>query len=393
MPKKTFIPGEVLTAANVNTFLMDQSVMTFADSAARESAIGTPTEGMISYLNNNNSLEVYTGSAWNTFNPQSGNAVINGAFDIWQRATSFTVGAAFPYTADRWQVIRGGVVAGMTISRQLTSDSTNLPDIQYAARVQRDSGNTSTQFLQINQSFETVNSIPLSGKAVTLSFYARAGANFSSASSVLQSLFTTGLSTDANVVTAGFGAGQATVTTNHTLTTTWQRFQVTVNVANTTTQFAMRFQNTPVGTAGANDWFEITGVQLEAGSVATPFRRNANSLQGELAACQRYYWRNAPGTVYGTHASGSPVSSTQGYFLVNLPVTMRTIPTSIEYANIAVQIGGGTVTPVTNLTADQAAQNTFRLLATVTAMTSTSLSGFLINNNNATGFIGFNAEL
>jgi hypothetical protein len=58
--RKVFTAGEVLTAANVQDFLMDQAVMTFAGSAARGSAIGTATEGMVSYLTDNNRIEVFT---------------------------------------------------------------------------------------------------------------------------------------------------------------------------------------------------------------------------------------------------------------------------------------------------------------------------------------------
>ena len=62
--KKTFAAGEVLRAADVNGYLMDQSVMSFAGTAARGSAIGTASEGMVSYLADSNDVEVYTGSAW-----------------------------------------------------------------------------------------------------------------------------------------------------------------------------------------------------------------------------------------------------------------------------------------------------------------------------------------
>ena len=60
---KVFTAGEVLTAANVNGYLM-QGVLVFDDSAARTSAIGTPTEGMASYLKDTDSLELYDGSSW-----------------------------------------------------------------------------------------------------------------------------------------------------------------------------------------------------------------------------------------------------------------------------------------------------------------------------------------
>lgn len=60
-----FATGNVLTAAQVNTYLMQQSVMVFASSAARTTALsGVLAEGMVSYLQDTNSLEVYDGAAW-----------------------------------------------------------------------------------------------------------------------------------------------------------------------------------------------------------------------------------------------------------------------------------------------------------------------------------------
>ena len=79
MPKKTFTAGSVLTAADVNTYLMDQSVMVFATTAARSSAIATATAGMVTLLTDTESLEVYNGSGWvsvnnSTLNTQAGTA-------------------------------------------------------------------------------------------------------------------------------------------------------------------------------------------------------------------------------------------------------------------------------------------------------------------------------
>lgn len=62
--KRTFIAGEVLTAAQVNDYLMDQSVMRFSGSAARAASITVPTEGMVTYLDDSNAIEVYNGAAW-----------------------------------------------------------------------------------------------------------------------------------------------------------------------------------------------------------------------------------------------------------------------------------------------------------------------------------------
>ena len=71
--RKTFTAGEVLTAANVQGYLQDQTVMVFAGTAARGSALGTAvlSEGMITYLSDSNSVELWDGSAWATVYPVS----------------------------------------------------------------------------------------------------------------------------------------------------------------------------------------------------------------------------------------------------------------------------------------------------------------------------------
>jgi hypothetical protein len=64
LPRKVFTAGEVLQAADVNDLLMDQSVMVFAGTAARGSAIPSPSEGMVTYREDANTVEVYNGSAF-----------------------------------------------------------------------------------------------------------------------------------------------------------------------------------------------------------------------------------------------------------------------------------------------------------------------------------------
>jgi hypothetical protein len=247
--------------------------------------------------------------------PVNVNPVLNSAMQIWQRGTSLNTGGS-AYIADRWNFFRGAYASGITVSRQATNDTTNLPFIQYCSRVQRNSGNTGTDNLQYQQSFETVNSIPYAGKTVTLSFYARAGANYSPTSSLLLVQLFTGTGTD-EALRNGFTGLQIPINTNATLTTTWQRFTYTGTLATNITQIALSFISNVTGTAGANDYFEITGVQLEAGSVATPFKTYAGTIQGELAACQRYY--QSVRTVVGPGASWTPIPFT---------VTMRVNPTA-----------------------------------------------------------------
>ena len=127
----------------------------------------------------------------------NGNACINGGMDIWQRGTS-AAGSYPTYLADRWMNYRA--VAGSTYSRQNTSDTTNLPFIQYCQRVLRDTGNTATNPLYISQSLENDQSRMFVGQTVTLSWYARAGANFSATSSNMGYELVYGTGTNQNVI-------------------------------------------------------------------------------------------------------------------------------------------------------------------------------------------------
>jgi hypothetical protein len=69
---KTFAAGEVLTAANVNGYLMEQSLMVFADATARDAAITSPSEGMFVFLTGTDALQYYDGSAWTAFTSGGG---------------------------------------------------------------------------------------------------------------------------------------------------------------------------------------------------------------------------------------------------------------------------------------------------------------------------------
>lgn len=325
------------------------------------------------------------------FRPFTRNGVLNSAMNIWQRGTSVAVAASSKtYTADRWWGARGGSVAGSTVSRQVTGDTTNLPFIQYCARVQRDSGNTSTQFISFTQDFETVNSIPYSGRTVTLSFYARAGANYSSASSALPVSVVTGTGTDQSL-SSGY-TGQATAFSGTaTLTTTWQRFTFTGSIAATATQIGLQPYYVPVGTAGANDYFEITGVMLEVGNQASPFASATGTIQGELSACQRYL----PKLTVTSDTFGMVSSTTQSYYSFKLPVTARVAPTSTTVSALSdfkvfnASLANGTPTSI-NFNAG--GTDYVSLGVNTTAGSPTLVTGqcALLTLNNAGGYILFN---
>lgn len=260
------------------------------------------------------------------------NKIINGNFDVWQAGTSTAgaTGSGTGYAADMWQGTRAAFAAGMTVSRQLAG----LTGHQYCARIQRDSGNSGTGVMIFGSVLETLNSIGAQGQTLTLSFRARAGANFSAASSAMACSVYTGTGTDQNCVTGAF-TGQVTNNATKTLTTSWQTFSTTVTVGASVTQLAAMFFFTPTGTAGAADYMEIAGVQLEPGTVATPFEQRPIGL--ELALCQRYYYREETGGVSAAPYAGhvQMLSTTQGRMIVRFPVPMRVRPTALEQSGTA----------------------------------------------------------
>ena len=428
---KLFNTGDVLTAAQVNTYLQEQTVMVFASAAARTTALsGVLAEGMMSYLTDTDLIQYYNGTAWTTVNTDQTplttkgdlftysttdarlavgnngetlvadsststglrwqgsqaagrNFIINGGMDIWQRGTSFSLAASAPttYLADRWCATTAANQT-TTVSRQATGDTTNLPFLQYALRYQRNSGSTGTAGNYLSCSLETVNSIPLAGRTVTFSFYARAGANYSPTSSALGFGVYYGTGTDQNFQGTYTGI-TAVATSTATLTTTWQRFTVTGTVASSATELAVYFLYTPTGTASTNDYYEITGVQLEVGSVATQFSKAGGNIAGELAACQRYYWRTSTTQNYPFIALGGAASTTAYNGWCIFPAPMRIVPTVIEYSTLQLVTYAGSAFTISAITLGGSVGSTTSIELNVTSSGMTAGTAYVLRGNNS----------
>ena len=334
-----------------------------------------------------------TGLNYIPLNNAGKNGIINGGFDVWQRGTSISIAASSnKYTADRW-LCDANANQALTVSRQATGDTTNLPFIQYCLRVQRNSGQTGTGNISPGTPFETSNTIPYAGKTVTFSFYARKGADYSAASNALGFYIYTGTGTDQNPY-SGFTGGTPVMSSTATLTATWQRFTASVTLATSVTQISPFFTFTPVGTASTDDYFEVTGVQLEVGSVATTFSRNAGTIQGELAACQRYYYRQTAGTLYAVFATGYISTTTAAAFVFPFPVTMRTVASSAEAANVEViDYSNGTFAASSpSLAVTELSPQMGRIGWTISGGTA-GRGAFIRASNNTAAYVGFSAEL
>lgn len=294
------------------------------------------------------------------YGTQSPNYIINGAFDFWQRGTSISTSGGLIYTTDRWQ-FNQTVAAAMTISRQ----NSGLAGFQYCARIQRNSGVTAAPGVYFMTSLETANSVSLSGKTVTLSFYARAGANMSN--TAIQAAIISGTGTDQSVG-VGYTGQQNVAVSNITLTTSWQLFSLSGIVPSNSTEIGVSVVSGTVGTAGANDYYEITGVQLEQGSTVTQFRRSAGSLQNELLSCMRYYQPFKSSQEWGMQNNtmsfnGYKVGSTSFYTPMRVAPTVSTKDAAGNLNNITIDnIGYGSAS-TTNFSIDSLSDCGFRIVS------------------------------
>jgi hypothetical protein len=97
--RKVWAADDVLTAADVNNFLMDQAVMVFANASARSGAILAPETGMLTYRTDAGIYEFYNGSACVQINANSAvNAQRVGGITIFNSAGTPTANA----TGDLW---------------------------------------------------------------------------------------------------------------------------------------------------------------------------------------------------------------------------------------------------------------------------------------------------
>jgi hypothetical protein len=333
------------------------------------------------------------------------NKFINGDFGVNQRNFSSTTTDG-DYTFDRW---RCALASGTVTWSSQTFTPGAAPVAGYEGknflRSVVSGQTTQGQFAFIAQRIEDVRSF--AGQTVTVSFWAKAASGTPKIGITRQQNFGSG------------GSPSATVETNaglvSAITTSWARYSVSFAVPSISgktigttanTSYLSIWLVTSAGTdytslMGAvglqNNTIDIWGVQIEAGSTATAFQTATGTIQGELAACQRYYLRETASASYTFSVfapSGLTSSTTRLIAYTTFPVQMRTVPISVEYGgSLTAQTtsGGQIVTSIAlgDRSSDKIASVNYNVA-----------SGFTVNNfgfvraeNDATAYVGFNAEL
>ena len=244
------------------------------------------------------------------------NRIINGGMVIDQRNAGAAQSATTSnvYCVDRWAFAAGGTTSGTLTAQRIATNSPG--SAQYAIRLARTTG-TYTNSLVITQVIETVNCYDLAGQTITISFQARKGSAYSAGLTVT-AITGTGADQGVNGATSGSWTGWATAGSTNvgaSLTTNFQQFSFSLTLGASVQEIAVYISTTAfAGTGSANDYIDITGVQLEKGVTATSF--DYRPYGTELQLCQRYYEKSfeigtAPAQNTGSY-NGAAVASSPG---------------------------------------------------------------------------------
>jgi hypothetical protein len=338
------------------------------------------------------------------------NLVINGNFEISQRHSTPSTLAYYNssmFFVDRWcphqfqsaMYARTSIAAGSGPSSRyaLRVGSVSISQEGYGSR------------LVAAQKIESVNTYPLRGHRVTLSFWVRfSNSNFTSLTNSTDSTYgnfsysigynTT--TTDAPIGSTGSDSANYVELANNnstgSLPTSWTKITLNGTVPLDANNILVRFGFNALGssTSAGQYWYEIADVQLEKGSSATPFSLAGGDIQGELAKCQRYYWRVQNVGPYTHMGFGAATNTASAGIFIKTPVTMRISPSSIEFSTLAIQDVFQSLYPVIAATIDQVGNEVIGVVATASGTPLTQYRPMrMVSNNSTSGYIAFNAEI
>lgn len=276
----------------------------------------------------------------------SRNALINGAALVWQRgaggSASIAVAAStVAYADDRWYLATGANQASAV------SQQTGPTGFQYASRVQRNNGQTGTGQMVYAQALDADKIAELAGSTCVLSGFVSTGANWSPSSGTLSwkvycgtgspakrngSAYTGETSPISGSMNIAQGASSAALSATSG--------SLSGAIPSNTKQMEVQFFWTPSGTAGANDWFQITGRRLEPGTSAGNFDATEMDFTLELVRCGKFYQKTFPyatapaqnaGTIGALAMASQSNASNKAYCYWAFPVRMRAAPSMTYY--------------------------------------------------------------
>jgi hypothetical protein len=311
------------------------------------------------------------------------NFLINGGFDVWQRGTTINAATHSTYTADQWVMVNDSV-GTVNVTRQTIADQGI--NATYAMRVEKSAG-ANNRVVMVAVPEGALNCI---GKTVTFSGYLRKG-------SALTSNVTIDIGTRATRYGTQYDGATSIAVSNASLSTSsFTRFSTTFTVTSATStnnanlfEVEIRFDQA----GGSNVYLEFAAMQVEVGSVATPFSRAGGTTAGELAACQRYYFRITGGSGYQPVCNGFATSSTNVMGYVQYPVQMRTTPTAIEYSTLQCNDSTiGTAVSAVAFSGTEVGPYAATLNFTCSSMT-TYRHAKVLQSNSASGYLALTAEV
>jgi hypothetical protein len=258
------------------------------------------------------------GTAGISYQPVSHNYIQNGAFEVAQRGTAVAI-PTDGHGLDRWWS-QGPLTQTQVAMTDTDRSQIGVEGYQYYINFTNGS-DTAGAFSRIQNRIEDART--LAGQPITISFWGRnADGSKSGAVRVLtEQFFGTGGSTSAFAANKDF-----------TFTTSWVRYTATLTLPSIagktiTGNSSLRIGFFPGFNATTDYDIDIFGVQLEAGSIATPFKRHAPSLQGELKACKPYFQRVYPNGNNDPVGTGFASDSTSAFIFRQFDGEMRAQPT------------------------------------------------------------------
>jgi hypothetical protein len=329
-----------------------------------------------------------TGLSWQPYGAiQSAgkNKVINGDFGIWQRGTSFTPSQSVEgYTADRWQQFWIGSGGTTTFSRQAFTPGSAPVNGYEGSFFARAVTSANASYYSLYQKIEDVRT--LAGQTVTISFWARATSTVGFLVYFRQN-FGSGGSVEVDTTSP--------VSVN---STSWNRYSVTVSAPSISGKTigasnSIHLIFAQSGGTVASNTIDFWGIQVEAGPIATQFTTATGTIQGELALCQRYYYRQTATQNFSSFGYGTASLTTGGVFYVSLPQTMRAEPNVIDFSTLSLtdQVSGFTFSGLGF--GNQNGRNIAQLTVSGATGLTQYRSYFIVSNGSTSGYLGLSAEL